>query len=409
VERQQASPSRSKETPLVEMSTESTVYQHTGRPARRNKLDDQYLHQGSVSGLSYSMSESQIPVTPTLLDRLVQLTRFDRLTKKLPLASPYPPLLFVFCFIIFDAVVVNTYTHLTGGTHSVVRNPFYISLYLGIILAVIGVRYMHEGHVDAVTTLTDREICDVEHTAQYALSIRTKLLFYVLGLLAFFGYQVFIIGVQTVIQNQGLAGIAFTLVLLPGCYLPVAIDFLSEYATLHLFLPRWLREQNLGLFFFDPQNMGGFQPIGTLLKNSYYFYTAGLLLYLTFYYGQSVVPIQALSAEPPGVSEAAMFTALWLFGLLTLSYSMYQTHRIMKSERQERLRDIEAEIHEIIDNPHDISNAEITDQERLDSLEYRLEQVRTTSEYPTTFTMWTQIGVSVLLPQILQLTLQAAV
>ncbi|WP_049987874.1 hypothetical protein [Halobellus rufus] len=104
-----------------------------------------------------------------------------------------------------------------------------------------------------------------------------------------------------------------------------------------------------------------------------------------------------------------MFTTLWVFGLLTISYSMFKIHSIMKSEREAQLRAIETEIHDIIENPHDISKAEIADPDRLDALEYRLGQIRATSEYPTTFTMWTQIGISVLLPQILQMALQATV
>ncbi|MXR40418.1 hypothetical protein GRX01_03475 [Halobaculum sp. WSA2] len=268
---------------------------------------------------------------------------------------------------------------------------------------------MHDGHADAMSVLVERGVCDTEQADDYALTLRSKLLFYAVGLVGFFSYQIFVIGVDTVLQVQGIAGVAFTFLLLPGCYLPVAIDFISEYMTLHILIPHWLSRGDVGLFFFDPQNMGGFQPIGNLLKNSYYFYTGGLLLYLIFFYGLFVTPIQGSVSNAPGVAEATMFSGLWLFGLLTISYSMYKIHKIMKSERKAQLRTIEREIHDLIDNPHDISNAEIPDQDQLDALEYRLGQIQATSEYPTTFTMWTQIGISVLLPQILQLTLQATI
>ncbi|MFC7132082.1 MULTISPECIES: hypothetical protein [Salinibaculum] len=353
------------------------------------------------------MDNPQVDVTPTLLERLASVTRVEWLAGKLPSEDVHSPYLYVAVFIFLDFAVVNPYSHLTGGVHAVVRNPFYIAFYLSIAIAVVGVRYMHRGHVDAISRLTERGICDAATADDYAVTIRTKLLFYGVGLVGFFAYQVFVIGIETVLETQGVGGIVFTLVLLPACYLPVAIDFVSEYATLHILLPRWLSEQDIGLFFFDPQNMGGFQPIGTLLKNSYYFYTAGLLLYLAFFYGLFVTPLEGRVASPPGAAEASLFTGLWLFGLATLSYSIYKIHRIMTAEREARLRDIESELHDVIDNPHDISNAEITDPDRLDALEYRLDQIRATSEYPTTFTMWTQIGVSVLLPQVLQLTLQA--
>ncbi|MFB1064104.1 hypothetical protein [Natrinema sp. H-ect4] len=352
------------------------------------------------------MNNSQLEVSPTLLERLTQASRVDQFVNALPISIGYPPYLYVLVFILLDGVILNTYTHLTGGTHAVVRNPFHIALYLSILLATVGVKYMHNGHVDAMSVLVERGICDTNQADDYALSLRTKLFFYVIGIIIFLSYQAFVIGIDTVVQAQGIAGIAFTLVLLPGCYLPVAIDFVSEYATLHLLIPRWLRRQDVGLFFFDPHNMGGFHPIGSLLKNSYYFYTGGLLFYLLFYYGVFITPLEGSIANSPDVAEATMFTVLWLFGLITISYSMYEIHKIMKSEREAQLRTIEKEIHDIIDNPHDISNAEIADQDRLDDLEYRLGQVQATSEYPTTFTMWTQIGISVLLPQVLQIALQ---
>lgn len=354
------------------------------------------------------MSNSQLEVSPTLLERLTQASQLNRFTENSPISTEHTPYVYVLCFILLDGAILNTYTHLTGGTHAVVRNPFYIALYLSILLATVGTKYMHNGHADAMAVLVKRGICGAQQADDYALSLRTKLFFYAIGLVGFFSYQIFVIGVETVVQAQGVAGVVFTLVILPGCYLPVAIDFISEYATLHILIPRWLRDQDVGLFFFDPQNMGGFQPIGSLLKNSYYFYTGGLLLYLMFYYGVFVTPLQGSVASPPGVTEATMFTILWLFGLLTISYSMYKIHQIMKSEREAQLRSIEDEIHEIIDNPHDISNVEMPDQGDLDDLNFRLEQVRTTSKYPTTFTMWTQIGISVLLPQILQIALQGS-
>lgn len=355
------------------------------------------------------MGTSQVGQPPTLLEYFARSTRIDRLSDLLPISTAHPEYVYVSLFIFLDAVVINTYAHLTGGTHGVVRDPFVVALYLGILVAVVGTQYMHSGHVNAMEVLIERGICDVDHADDYTLSFRMKFLFYMIGLIVFFAYQTFVIGIDTVVQNQGLPGIAFTLVLLPGCYLPVAIDFVSEYTTLHIFIPRWLRGQDVGLFFFDPQNMGGFRPLGTLLKNSYYFYTGGLLLYLAFYYGNFITPLRGDVVRPPGVTEAAMFTVLWLFGLATISYSMYKIHRIMKSEREAQLRAIEREIHELIENPHNISEAEITDQDRLDALEYRLGQIQATSEYPTTFTMWTQIGISVLLPQILQMALQATV
>lgn len=80
----------------------------------------------------------------------------------------------------------------------------------------------------------------------------------------------------------------------------------------------------------------------------------------------------------------------------------------MASEKEKRIRRLEERIHTAIDEPFDIENAEIVDQETFDDSRERLEQIRQTREYPTTFTMWSQIIISVLLPQALNMAVQAA-
>jgi len=43
----------------------------------------------------------------------------------------------------------------------------------------------------------------------------------------------------------------------------------------------------------------------------------------------------------------------------------------------------------------------------METKERQLSEVRATRTYPTTFTMWSQIGISVLLPQVLQLVVRS--
>ncbi|MFB6092027.1 MAG: hypothetical protein ABEK02_03340, partial [Haloquadratum sp.] len=136
-------------------------------------------------------------------------------------------------------------------------------------------------------------------------------------------------------------------------------------------------------------------------------YTGGLLVYLAFFYGPVVMtggPTDGAVQTGPVI--VVLFTILWLLGVGTLSYSMYQTHRIMASEKEARLEEVEAKLREVVSDPYEDDEPEITDAEKLEAIQFQLDQIRNTSEYPTTFTMWTQIGISALLPQALQLSLQ---
>jgi hypothetical protein len=153
-----------------------------------------------------------------------------------------------------------------------------------------------------------------------------------------------------------------------------------------------------------PQNAA---LVDDLFKKSYYVYTAGLLVYLAFFYGPVVMAGGPTGgAVQTGPVIVVLFTVLWLLGIGTLSYSMYQTHRIMASEKEARLDEIESKLREVVSDPYEADEPEIIDTEKLEAIQFQLDQIRNTSEYPTTFTMWTQLGISVILPQALQLSLQ---
>lgn len=101
-----------------------------------------------------------------------------------------------------------------------------------------------------------------------------------------------------------------------------------------------------------------------------------------------------------------MFTVLWLVGIISIGYSMYRVHTLMSEKKAREINKIEAQIRSMLDDPYDIRNSNLAGNEELEEIQHRLEQVRSTREYPSTFTMWTQIGISVLLPQALQLVVQ---
>ncbi len=353
-----------------------------------------------------SVSEGDAGTETLLVESLSRWFGFEALAARLPV-DVYPPYLFVATGILLDFgtnVYTQVFTDLTGG---VFRNPFGLAIPAFLLLAVYGTRYMHEGQQEAYRRLARRDDVDDGKLKSVSVSLRGKVAVYVVLVATFYVYIVFGLGLESLFAEQGIAqGIVTNFVANPVVYAPVAIEFGLLYISAHVLLPRRVEQADVGLFFFDPRNMGGFKPVGELLKRSYYLYTGFLLLYLAFVYGPSVTGVGDQLTEP-GLTEAAFFTGLWAIGLATLSYSIYKTHQIMAAEKERRYAEIEEEIRQVVDNPHDITDASIEDEEQFQEIERRLEQVRTTSEYPTTFTMWTQIGISVLLPQLLQLSVQA--
>lgn len=344
-----------------------------------------------------------------LIEAISERLGFDMVLNRLGIESDYSPFLYVGVFVIVNIVVGQIVFFYQTETVGILQNPFGLALPFGVVLAAIGIKYMTDARKQAVENLLSRNQVNGDGAAiQRTFSLRTKTGVYVFLVAGYLVYEITVVGINTILESQGIVlGIFYNLIIIPIGFLPVGVEFVMIYVAVQILLPRQLARQNLDLFFLDTRDMGGFQPIGELLKQSYYVYTAGLVLYLAFFYGPVVVPgVTPDTAVQTGSETAAIFTVLWGIGLATLSYSIYVTHKIMAAEKAKRLDEIEKRWPTAISNPHDISSAKIDDPDELETIQFRLEQVRNTSEYPTTFTMWVQIGISVLLPQLLQMTIQ---
>lgn len=346
---------------------------------------------------------------PLLIERLASWFGFSTLAAKFTDINPYPPYLYVGTFILANISFGTAYRYWQSGVVGFVENPFGLALPLGVAIATVGIKLMHDGLAVAEENILARDQATnrfAEHRSTF--SLRTKLLVYVMMVGAYLLYEIFAIGVGTLLQTQGpVLGVFYNLLVLPLCYIAVGVEFVLMYVSVHFLLPRKLANSDLRLFFLDTRDMGGFKPVGTLFKRSYYVYTAGLLVYLAFFYGPVITTGEATGgAVQTGPVIVALFTVLWLLGIGTLSYSMYQTHRIMASEKEARLDDVEAKLRDVVTNPYETDKPEITDQEQLEAIQFQLDQIKNTSEYPTTFAMWTQIAISVILPQALQMGIQ---
>ena len=337
-----------------------------------------------------------------LIEYIAAIFGFDHVSAALPGNDIYPPYLFVAFFAMLDLAVLQVYVHLTGGTHILLQAPNTAAGYAAVFLGVYGVRYMSRGYEDALTATRAQERVDTSEIERFQriFSWRTKIVIYLSALVIMYANTIINIGVPNKVTAINFL---FTWEFV---FLPIIIEFAFTYYGVHFLLPRRIQQTEFNLFFYDPRNMGGFAAVGQLLKRSYYLYTVGLLLFFLLVYGPVLLPT---GGYIPGIGEFIFFTTAWIVGLLSIGYSMYTMHQFMSKEKEQRIRELEDELHQAIDNPYDINNSKIADQKQLDETQRRLEQVRNTRVYPATFTMWSQIVISVLLPQFLQITVQTAV
>jgi hypothetical protein len=340
-----------------------------------------------------------------LVEDIARTLGFDWLATRLP-GDVYPPYLYYGSLVVFEVFVLNTYKHLTGGTHAFLATPTWAAIPVGLLLGVVGVRYMADGYADAVAGLRVNDRVDDGDTAAFERMVprRVKLAVYVVAVVCYFLNLFVFTGAGEILAYEGpVVFVVSYLFLMPFVYVPLVVEFALVYFGIHFLVPHRIDRANLGLFFYDPRNMGGFADVGQLLKRSYYLYTAGLLLYFLLVYGPFILSqFGTIPIPEPSLFVAAFFSAAWLVGLASIAHSMVRLHRIMAAEKRERIRELETEMRDIIDNPYDINASAVDDTERLEDIRRRLEQVRNTRVYPATFTMWSQIAISVILPQVLQ-------
>lgn len=345
-----------------------------------------------------------------LIEWVADRTRITRLADTLP-GDIYPPYLLVGLLLSIDYGILQTYNYLVTGKVSWLANPSNLTLALGLVVAVIGVRYMADQYAIAVASLelSDRPRLPDTTRFETLISFRTKLGVYALGLGIYYLNLFFGPGVQTLIEVEGLLKFVIgQFALAPLVNLVLVVEFALLFFSIQFLLPRRIAQADLDLFFYDPQNMGGFGKVGQLLKRSYYVYTAGVIVYFSVAYGDAIFSAFLNSPYPePGLQVAVFFTVAWAIGVVSILYSMWRMHQLMMAKKTKRIRELQTDLKGVIQNPYDIRSSQITDTAAMETNERQLNQVRATRTYPTTFTMWSQIAISVLLPQVMQLAAQA--
>lgn len=285
-----------------------------------------------------------------------------------------------------------------GLTPIYVENPYFLLQPVVLVGGAYGARHLHESY---------RRVTEEMRLAERA-DEPEKLLDVVPGWLpwALFGVGAAAQLVRTYLDFAAFdaTGVVANAFVFPFVYLPLIVQFAVVYVGIEFVAPWRLARSEVGIHFMDPEGVGGMRPLGELVKRAYYYIGAGLVAYALITYAP-LVEGWSISA-----AAGAIFTAVWVLSVGTVAFAVLTLHRFMHREKREEIRRLEARILEHVENPWDVAEYTVPEAREAEvaDIRERIDQVSATSEYPATFSIWSQLLLGIVLPKAVQLLLAAA-
>ncbi|MFD1589311.1 hypothetical protein ACFR9U_20225 [Halorientalis brevis] len=335
------------------------------------------------------------------LDRIARALGFGWLSDRLPGGLP-PSYLYAIVLITTIEPIGNSYAYVAGDTVAYLKNPFLFLQPIALLMAVYGARALRRRYHHVMQQM------EIEQRASEPAKLLDIVpgwlpwLFFVASLVLNFTRVLALGGPGVIYEQYGLPVVIGYMVVNP-IWATIFAQFLAVYLSIELLAPWRLWHSDVGVHFLDPENLGGLRPFGELIKHTYYYMVAGLTLFALIAYG----PVIVLSEMSRTATTNVMFTAVWLGTVLTVAFAVFTLHRFMRREKRDELWRLERLRQEYIQNPWDIKSFSIADgkQETVDEIEQRMERVSATREYPATFSIWSQLLLSIVLPKAFQLLL----
>lgn len=342
--------------------------------------------------------------TGTLFEVIAARMGFDSGGSRLPV-STHPLVLFAVGLVVIDVFVLQGYKQLQGYTPTFISNPAWLVQPGFALLAAFGVVYLNDRYRQVLEDIDIEDRTPHPDRFQQLTPYRFTAGLYVIAI----GHRVwraFITpGYEEMLSVGGLSELVGFVFVGLG-YNLIYAEFFTTYVLIMVLFPRAIKQSDFKLDFLDPEGLGGLRPVGELAKTAYYFIVTGLVGYLVMVYGPHLLGefLQTGYPEPGAVTNAG-FTLAWLVTIGTMAYGFATLHWYMKRERRNELSRLHRESKRIIENRFSVTEFEVTNEDRFEDLRRRMKYVEETREYPTTFTMWSQILLSLILPKALQLVL----
>lgn len=329
------------------------------------------------------------------LDEFARLFGFGWLAARLP-GDLSPSYVYALIVVIGSTLMLDSANFVIGAGLIYQENPYFVLLPVLMLGAVYGARSLYTSYVRA---LEDMKIAERATDPDPLTNLIPSWLPWVL-----FGVGAGLQLIRSVLGVSGynIADIIANFVVFPFVYTPILVQFFAIYLGIELLAPWRLVKSDVGIHFLDPEMVGGLRPFGELVKKAYYYIVAGLVV------GALITYAPFVTSEWEVIPFASgLFTMLWIVSIGTVGFAVVMLHRFMHREKREEKRRLENELLKYIDEPWDVKEYEIPDdkRDRAEDLRQRLDRVSATREYPATFSIWSQLLLSILLPKGFQLLL----
>lgn len=333
------------------------------------------------------------------LDRFARVLGFGWLAERTPGGLP-PSYLYALLTIVSANLLMAAY-NLSKGVPLIYRtNPYFVLQPILLLGAAYGARSLRASYDRVLVQMDIATRANDPDSLFDPVPSRVPWTLFVVGAglqLARAGADMSAFGVTDMIAN---------FVVFPFLYLPIVVQFFTVYLSIEVVGPWRLAkpDSGVGIHFLDPEGLGGLRPLGELIKRAYYYLGAGLIGYALITYAPFVESEWTVST-----AAGSIFTLVWIGTIATVAFAVYVLHRFMRRERREEIHRLEARLKDRIEDPYDVAEYRIPDDEEdeVDDIRDRIERVRTTREYPATFSIWSQLLLSIVVPKAVQLLISS--
>ncbi len=329
------------------------------------------------------------------LDRFAQYLGVGYLISQTRLTLPPSYLYTIVTVVGWTLISIGAEVFLFQNTPIYIRNPYFLFQPVVLIAGVYGARSLNRSYLRAIDEMDLRKRSS--NPEQFVDLIPNWLPWGIFAVAA--GLQ--IIRTYADFADFTAVGVVANGIVFPFVYAPIIVQFLIVYVTIEFLFPWRLYQSDVGVHFLDPHRVGGLRPIGELVKKAYYYVVGGLISYALITYGPG------LSGWNVSTAAGAIFTIVWLSTITSVAFAVLLLHRLLHRQKREELHRLESKLYEHIENPWEVREYTVQEDatETVEDIRKRIESVRSTREYPATFSIWTQLLLSIVIPKALQLFL----
>jgi len=324
------------------------------------------------------------------LDEFTRKLGFGWLVSRLPW-NLSPAVVYALVAVSVPNIIAAVYHRLLGIPMVYADNPYFALQPVLLVVAVLGARSLHHEY-DSVM-----EEMQIEERAKEPNRLIDPIP-------PWLPWSLFAVAVA--IQFAAPKGIVewdlmdylFQYGVFPFVYTPIIVQFFTVYVSIEFIAPLRLSNSGVGIDFLDPEGVGGLRPLGELIKRAYYYVGVGLIGYAFITYG----PFLDSWVTPS--SANVVFTVIWILTVATVAFAVIVLHRFMHREKRAEIQKLEAELQTHVENRWDIHSYDVPEEKRdtVEELRHRVTRVSDTREYPATFSIWSQLLLSIVLPKMLQ-------